>query len=369
MKRTMIVAIVSAMTMLTISELGAEPITGADALNDPWRTNSKGPDMAEVEARFQAKDYDWALKLLQRMTRGDADLPPAQVIMARLFMRAGMVTRVEAALQQAVVDAPDDPEAYMLLAALAMSDRDMANAEKFCQKARGLLTTFDRSANRKVQLQSWIYAGLASLAEVRRDWAGGQKIIEEWLRLDSENPKARQWLAFCMFQQKNKEGALAQLRLAVKADGTLAPPEVILARYYHQAGDRANAEKWIEVALASAPKNVNTRIAAGRLDWEMGQLEKARQQAMAAVRINSKSADALSFRGTMALCEKDYISACMYFELALKQTPDNYAIRNNLALALIEQDDKAKKDRAAGDCRGQLANVSEVDQPPFRPMA
>jgi Tfp pilus assembly protein PilF len=51
-------------------------------------------------------------------------------------------------------------------------------------------------------------------------------------------------------------------------------------------------------------------------------------------------------RGVVAIFQKDYTTAERYFELARLQSPRNFAAGNDLALALIEQDDKTKQLRA-----------------------
>jgi Tfp pilus assembly protein PilF len=350
MKTTTSLAIAAAAALaacLTLSsKSAAEPISGADSLADPWQTATRTEDVAGAMAKFKAQDYAGALKLWKEIVKRNADLGPAQVLMGQLYLQAGMVEEGRKALEQAIVDVPDDPEAYMLMALVAMHDHDVAKAESLYRKAGGLLTTFDKSAKRKALLQPQVYGGLASVADARKDWPASQKAIEEWLKLDPKNATAMQRLAFSLFQQKNVDGALEQLRAAAKADATLATPEVLLARFYQWSSDRENVAKWMAAALVAAPRDVKTRLAVGQWAVESGQIEEARKQAMAAVQIDQKSLEAMSFRGMVALLEKDYVSADSYLELALKKAPRDFSIGNNLALALIEQNDEAKKVRA-----------------------
>jgi len=70
---------------------------------------------------------------------------------------------------------------------------------------------------------------LAGVAEARGDWAGAQKVLEEWLKAGYENVGTMQRLAYGLLQQKNVDGALAKLREAVKIDANHGPPETILA--------------------------------------------------------------------------------------------------------------------------------------------
>jgi Tfp pilus assembly protein PilF len=62
--------------------------------------------------------------------------------------------------------------------------------------------------------------------------------------------------------------------------------------------------------------------------------------------IDANSVQALVANGVVALLRKDYAAAEGAFEKAHLLEPENTAITNNLALALVEQDGDAKKIRA-----------------------
>ena len=77
-----------------------------------------------------------------------------------------------------------------------------------------------------------------------------------------------------------------------------------------------------------------------------GRLEDAATQAAAALQIDPTSFPAKILRGVVALFQKDFTTAERYFELASLQSPRSFPAANDLALALIEQDDKSKQLRA-----------------------
>jgi Tfp pilus assembly protein PilF len=112
------------------------------------------------------------------------------------------------------------------------------------------------------------------------------------------------------------------------------------------AGDHENVKKWMDAAIVAAPKNMKTRLAAGQLALETGQLEEARKHSLMAIRLDPQARQTRFFRGAIAMFEKDYEAAEAYFESALKQAPDDFGVRNNLAVALIQQPDEAKHRRA-----------------------
>jgi tetratricopeptide (TPR) repeat protein len=351
MKRILHVAIVTAAPLavcavLTTSKLAAEPIVGRDSLVPPSAATESSQEVTKAVALFQAGNYAGALRLWKTAAKNNADLPPAQVIMAQLFLEANHPKEAQNALEQAIVDDPADPAAYVLMASVAMGNQDVAKAESLYQKAHGLMPKFERSASRKGRLQTAIYSGLAGVAEARKDWARAQKALEEWLKLDTTNAAAMQQVAYCLFQQKNVDGALEKLREAAKADPDTLTPEAILAQFFQRSGDRENAQKWMAAAVTAASKDLKTRLVVGYWALEAGQTEEAGKQAIAAVRIDPKSVQAEFLRGLVAMCQKDFRAAELIFESVVKRSSGDFSASNNLALALIEQDDDSKRRRA-----------------------
>ncbi len=77
-----------------------------------------------------------------------------------------------------------------------------------------------------------------------------------------------------------------------------------------------------------------------------------------AKRIYSGSNVGHMLRGLVALWEKDWTEAEKNFQKVLEASPMDFVARNNIALALVEQDDPAKKQRAL-----TYAEINYRDQP------
>jgi tetratricopeptide (TPR) repeat protein len=214
------------------------------------------------------------------------------------------------------------------------------------------------SVKRRDQMLPQIRSGLAFICEARDDWTGDQKQLEAWLRLDPKNVSALQRLAQCLFQQKNVDGALARLKEAAKSEPDMLTPEAMIGQWYARTGDRENAQKWMVAALKAAPKDAQTRLVAAQWAWETGQLDEAKQQVDAALRLEPKYLQAKILRGVVAMFQKDYKTAEVWFESAHQQAPKDFAASNNLALALVEQDDESKRSSALG-----LADVNARKYP------
>jgi tetratricopeptide (TPR) repeat protein len=249
-------------------------------------------------------------------------------------------------LEQAVVDAPNDPEPYLIKGDLAFRDHRLTEARMLYQKAEELIANFSSSAKRKDLMQPRILSGLSSIDEAQENWGAVQKRLETWLGLDPKNAAALQRVARAMFQQKNVDGALQKLKEAAKVDAEVLTPEAMLGKFYEDAGDRANAKKWMDAALVAAPKDLKTHLIVGQWALETEQLKEAELQAAAALQLDPKSLEAKILRGVIALFQKDYAAAERYFEQAHLQAPRNFAATNNLALVLADQKDETKKKKA-----------------------
>jgi tetratricopeptide (TPR) repeat protein len=331
---------------LMTSPSSAEPMLGDDGISIPSAEPTQKQDTGDAVALFKAGDYDGSLKLWREAAKANADFPPAETIMAQLFLQANMRKEAQEALQRAIADAPSDPEAYMLLAGLAMQRGDAAKAEPLYEKADSLMAGFNKSEKRKAMLQPQVYWGLAGIAETHKDWAGMRKVLDACLKLDPKNGAVRQRLAYCLFQQKDIDGALANLREGQKIEPKSLTPEIVLAQFYQQSRDPENAKKWMLAGVAAAPNDLKTRLAAGYVAVDLNDKEEGMKHAIAAMQIDPMSIDAKMLRGLISVCQKDYVASELFFSAALEKMPNDFIASNNLSLALIEQNDPPKSKRA-----------------------
>src|SRR5208283_2361550 len=112
-------------------------------------------------------------------------------------------------------------------------------------------------------------------------------------------------------------------------------------------------------ALRVAPSDLTTRQAVALWALENGRIDFAKEQANEALRIEEADAKLPPgekkyahskvghlLRGYVALWEKDWTEAESEFQKVIDDDPNDFIARNNIALALVEQDDPAKKNKA-----------------------
>ncbi len=161
--------------------------------------------------------------------------------------------------------------------------------------------------------------------------------------LDPDNVAAHQRLGRTYFQLSKPTEAYKEFEDAAKADSHSLNPYIALAELYEQAKDRTNAAKSIDFAVQKNPKDLNVQIMAARLALNTNQLNETQRYAEKALQIDPKSLDAKVLRAAIARMTGDLKTAETFLEQASTQAPANPEVRNQLALVLVEQDDKEKR--------------------------
>ena len=218
-------------------------------------------------------------------------------------------------------------------------------------------------------------SGIAHAAESRGDWTESETQLRDLLKLAPEDLIAHQLLARSLFWQGRADDAYVVLKQAKQIDRANAAkyntsesflaPEAIMAQYYEQYEGPAssNPEKWFQAALAAAPDDLATRQAVAVWAFEKGKIAFAKEQAEAALRIEASNAARYAgssmgciLRGLVGLWEKDWAEAESCFQKVITESPTDFVARNNIALALVEQDNPAKKQRALDYAEANLRN-------------
>ncbi len=322
----------------------AEPILSTPAPGGA--AAAQPPEITDAIAKFKSMDFDGALASLKAAVAKNRDLAPAQVLMANLYAQVNRPVDARMSLERAVLEEPADPEAYAILATVAIQERRVTEADLLLTYAKSLLDQFEKSPVRKKALLTATYSGLAAVAEARGDWGTAKKYLEDWLALDKNSAVAHQRLAGALFQQKDFAKSLEELKAAKDLDPKVLTPQATLALLYEASGDHERATQWMDAALKDAPKDFATQMAAAQWAAQTSQFDMARKYADAALALRPDALEAKLVLGVIDLLLKDYPAAEKQFGAALVQAPSNFAASNNLALALCEEDSREKQQKA-----------------------
>ena len=356
--RLLAVAVVAAAFCSGISTTHAQ-VTAQSLVGKAVSGDAEFQDITNGINRFRDRDIEGCRAMFERAHSSNPKLPPPGVLMSMLWLSVNQLQPARGELEQTVIDYPADPEPYLMLGDLAFQERRVTDAETLFSRGVALTDAFDENPKRKRDFQIRGYAGLAAVAEARKQWALAEKQLTGWLDLDPDSASGHQRMGIVQFQLGKPTEALTEFREARSLDQTAVQPELAMARLYEEKKDTDKARRLIELAIESSPQDSAVLLASAQ--WYLGQneLEAAKKQTDAALAIDEKSLDAKIVRGAIARVERDYAAAEKFFSAAHTQSPLNFPASNSLALVLIESDDDEARQRALEMAEGNVALYRE----------
>jgi tetratricopeptide (TPR) repeat protein len=302
---------------------------------------------------FQQGDYEQTLKLLQAAGKKQETLLPPRLILAKLFLLHNQAKQGRDVLEQAALETPEHPEIYLIFGRLALQEGRLTDARLHFNRA----TELARSRQWPVTLQEEFlrdaYAGCAGEAEQRRCWSDAESALTAWLKCEPKNGVARQRLGVVLFRQGKYDSARTEMEQSVQDDPKLEPAALALGWLYSEIGQYDKAVRWMEAAVKEAPKDFRVHLGYARWLLQQNKVEEAQREGDSAAGLAPDSRDTQFVRGLIAWSLKDYPAAERLFQALHEQSPGDFAISNQLALALGEQDDEAKRLKAL-----QLAEIN-----------
>ncbi len=370
---------------------GAMPATaqpGSDSAPSADAKPKRYPEAQEALDLLAKRDMPGAIKKLEEAARKYPELPSVHVLMYEILAQLNQSADARAELDKAVKANPSDPEPYLILGEIALQERRVTEATLDFDKAKQLLATY-ANAKRKAVIEQQVLSGIAQLAETGEDWKVAEAVLRDLLKLAPEDLAAHRRLARSLFRQGKAREAYEILKKAKQIDRENAkkhgtrevfpdPEDIITHNFAIVEGPKAatgNCEESFRTALKNAPNDLPTRLAAAVWGLENGKLDFAKEQAEAAVKIEAADASlplekrrydgstvGRVLRGNVASWQKDWAEAEHYFEKVILDSPNDFVARNNMALALCEQDDAVKKQRALDYALGNYnANKNNPD--------
>lgn len=310
-------------------------------------TKEYGPQFKDVEtaiAAFGSGNGAAAFKAFESAKKKNPQLPPAGVMMAQLLFVTGNEKAARAFLEQTIRETPADPEPYAILGDLALRGGRAAEAQILFEKTAALGQSYSQNDFRKNNLLASAEAGQASVAESRSDWKRAIAHLTSWANAAPSLARPHLRLARVHYQLNDEAAALKSFQTAHKLDPTLPLPKINLALLQQQLGKTAAARDTMKKAAAESPKEISAQLAAAAWALDTGDLEFAKNRALAAHELNKESAPAMVIIGIVSRNFGDYELAEKWLEAALIRAPGDSSARNHLALTLIES--KSHQDRA-----------------------
>ena len=313
-------------------------------------------DVVSAVEQFLKGDVEAARTQMAAAAKAHPEMPPAETVMARLFFRGQSVAGGRNALERAVVDSPQDPEPYIMMAELDIAGQQYTSAEALLAKAAGLARDYSGNPKRAADFRLRVYGGLATIAEGREQWPEAASYHQSWLKIADESGvnlgiEAKDKAAIqyrsgrALFKAGKFSEAEAALTEARAGDAGFPLPQIAMGGLYQEAGDAASAQQSFNAAAASAD-DLKSHLTLAQWYLEQGEAETAKKHADAAGQKDPEALEAMVLRGVIARIRNDRRTAISWFERAHLAAPNNFTVMNQLALALADEPDEESKNRA-----------------------
>ncbi|HEY1599317.1 MAG TPA: tetratricopeptide repeat protein [Pirellulales bacterium] len=336
--------------LLVAAALSVGGLTAGPASAEPLRVDSAAaaekkayPELDEARQKLGKQDIDGALESFNAAAKAHADLPGGRILLAMAYFTANRPREGRVQLEKAVTENPNDPDAFLLMAEIALRDARWTDAALLSDKAIPLAKAFKGDPERKKDLGKRAYLNAAGAAKSQERWEDARKLLADLLKALPDSAIAHYRMGEALFELDKQKEAYAELQAASRMDEEIPSAEITLGQLYDNAKDRANAEKYMKLAVASEPKKLKTRLEVALWFLRIGQLDEAKAQIDEALAIDPNSPEALLLAGRIARFAKDYPTAQKYLEKSYLETPGASAVANELALALVEIGEDERK--------------------------
>lgn len=308
---------------------------------------------------FRQGQFDACLDKLRTAASANAELPPARIMLARIFFAINEVPSGRLNLERAAIEAPDAPETHVLFGNLGLAEGRLTDALLHFTVAVPMITNHkSMSPVRSDALLVQCYSGQASVFEQRQDWEAAQGAISVWLKKRPDDPVAHSRAGRVMFFQNRVSEALetlekaytldeaAQKKLDPKAKPRLERAETALGWLYTQNNEQDKARKQMEEAAKKYETDAAVQAAAATWMLNFGYVTEADGYVQKAAALDPEGDALKRLKAMIALTKRDLVAAEAGFRELYNQSPGDFFASNFLALCLIESSDPQKQRQA-----------------------
>jgi predicted Zn-dependent protease len=301
-------------------------------------------EVKKAMVAFKRGDSKAARELLVAARAKYTELAPADVMLAILYYASGKKAEGQAALENATINDPKDPEAYVLLGDLALRSGQRAYADLAYQRAQGLIKGSDGSPRRLKKLKVRIEAGLASLSESRGQYDDAQQHLLAWKALVPTSPVPVGSLGRVLFHLKKYDEAREAFAELVKIEKDSPPVDIAMGRLYSDAGMQDEALACMTAAVKQGSKDIRIRLSVSEWALQNGHMQLAQECIEAALKMDKSSVSGQVLAARMARQLGEVEKAESILQAAVLSSPNQFAITNEFArtLAMSSDEDKWK---------------------------
>lgn len=291
-------------------------------------------------ALLQEKRYDDARKQLVAIAELTPDKVEPVLDVVRLDYQTDGAEAATKTFKSYVDERSDDIELRFTFGHYLRQEGDIAGAEAIYA---GLAADKSDSAT---YLRARNEIAAVRLLQGKRDEA--KAIIEEILKADSGNPDALLKQAGLKIDEKDYDGAIADLRIVSANKPDLAAAKVLMASAFEGKGDIEFARSQLAEAVAASKNSPDTSRVFARFLMRHGDNARAEQVLLDSLSVNARDLENLKLLAALRLARQDWRGAEEIAKLIDEAGKDDEAANRILGVARTGLQDYAGAIEALG---------------------
>ncbi len=318
-------------------------------------------DLDTAKAMLARGDLAGCRKFLAAGAKGDPDNAHPDVVLASLLLSVGEISKSKRVLHTFALDAGNQFEAHFAYARLAVANGRWFDALAHTQAAKNSKLPTRWSTEYRHATQVELERLVALIALERGDLNEARRLYEHLARNDPSDLATLNGLGVAAFHTHDFKIATAAFKRMADISSDSEPYQLRMASLFRAVGDAAKAEEWYRAAIQSGRSQAVCRIAFA--DWLISQNRP--EDGGRLLTVGEYGRDEVNLRdfhiGRSKRMLGRYAEAATIFSRLTRNEPNNVQYSNQLALALIESHDEAKRARAMQIAAANASNSPNAD--------
>ena len=305
------------------------------------------------------------LEILKQAVANNAGFPPAELLMAGLYLAAKDQKNGLQNLQQAAIESPDNPAVYAAYGRLAYGTTRYVDAMVHFEKLLSLLDKVE-DPTAVAHYENEYLEGMSQTAIRLKRYDLARNLSEQLLKRKPDSTNPLQLLARVAFEEGNLEEATANLLKLREKNPDTRVPEAVIGMWFARANKKAMADQWMDKLPAAYPKDPGVQLEYAA--WTLGQEDIANASAAIAraEAIEPENTNLKVIKGKIAFYQRKYEDAVAIFKALHEADPGNTEIVNMYMLSLIESgttENSTLANKLANDLANKLAKTKSQANP------
>ena len=277
-----------------------------------------------------------SLLILEQAVASNPDFPPAELLMAGLYLAAQDQNNGLQFLQKAAIKNLNHPSIYAAYGRLALGTNRNVDAKVHFDKLLTILDSAQLDKTAVTHYENEYLEGMSRAAVKLKQYELARDLVGKLLERKPESAEPLQLLAKVSFEEGKLDEALANLKKLREKNPKTRAPEAVIGTWFAQKGDREQSDVWVRKLPDAYPNDAPVQIEYAAWALQKENLEGAAAAVAKADAIRPATLASKNIKGKIAFYQRKYDEAVAIYKALHEANPTNAEIANMYVLSLIE---------------------------------